>query len=100
MVIEKLKKEEYAGKKFEVKYFTNGYYDIERVENGFEFQYKAFENRKKMSFEDCFYSKWLENPIAFGAFEDGKLLGFVEGTPEQWNNRYRISNICIFSEDI
>lgn len=36
MVIEKLKKG-YTGKKFEVKYFTKGYYDIERVDNGFEF---------------------------------------------------------------
>ncbi len=27
-----------------------------------------------------------------------KLLGFVEGTLETWNNRYRISNICIFDD--
>lgn len=43
-----------------------------------------------------FFSEWLENPAAFGAFEDGKLIGFVEGSPETWNNRFRISNICIF----
>lgn len=23
-------------------------------------------------------------------------MGFVEGTLEKWNNRYRISNICVF----
>ena len=34
--------------------------------------------------------------MAYGAFEDGELIGIVEGTPEAWNNCYRISNICIF----
>ena len=24
------------------------------------------------------------------------MLGYVEGTLEKWNNRYRISNICVF----
>ena len=26
----------------------------------------------------------------------GKLIGYVEGAPEGWNNRFRISNICVF----
>lgn len=39
-------------------------------------------------------SRW-----AFGAFEGERLLGYVEGAPEGWNNRYRISNICIFEEN-
>ena len=43
-----------------------------------------------------FFGEWLEDPAAFGAFEGGTLLGFVEGSPESWNNRYRISNICVF----
>lgn len=41
----------------------------------------------------------LEEPVAFGAFEGERLLGYVEGAPEGWNNRYRISNICIFEEN-
>ncbi len=40
----------------------------------------------------------MEQPKAFGAFEENQLLGYVEGTLEEWNNRYRISNICIFDE--
>ena len=31
-----------------------------------------------------------------GAFEGEKLLGYVEGSHEKWNNRFRISNICVF----
>lgn len=50
------------------------------------------------SFDDEFFGEWLEEPVAFGAFEGERLLGYVEGAPESWNKRYRISNICIFDE--
>ena len=42
------------------------------------------------------FDEWLENPLAFGAFEGEKLIGYVEGSMEGWNNRFRISNICVF----
>ena len=45
-------------------------------------------------------SDWLDNPVAFGAFEGDTLIGFVEGFLEEWNNRYRISNICIFDSGL
>ena len=51
------------------------------------------------SFDDEFFGELLEEPTAFGAFEGERLLGYVEGAPEGWNNRYRISNICIFEEN-
>ena len=51
------------------------------------------------SFDDEFFDEWLEEPVTFGAFEGERLLGYVEGAPEGWNNRYRISNICIFEEN-
>ena len=51
------------------------------------------------SFDDEFFGEWLEEPVAFGAFEGERLLGYVEGAPESWNKRYRISNICIFEEN-
>ena len=96
MEILKLNKADYAGHKFTVRYITNGYYDIQRVETGFRIVQKRFEEPIEMSFDDFFFSEWLENPVAYGAFENGRLLGFVEGTPETWNNRYRISNLCVF----
>ena len=34
----------------------------------------------------------------FGAFEQERLLGFVEGSIESWNNRFRISNLCVFDK--
>lgn len=98
MIISKLDKQSYAGKEFVVRYTTNGYYDIERKECGFQVSYKAFDTPVEKSFTDQFFSEWLEDPVAYGVFEDGELIGIVEGTPEAWNNRYRISNICIFDD--
>ena len=98
MEIKELKKAEYAGRKFTAKYKTNGYYDIYASGKGFEIEYKTFETTVEKSFDDEIFGEWLESPIAFGAFEKGELSGFVEGSMESWNNRFRISNICIFDD--
>ena len=91
-----LDKETYLNKEFTLCYQTKGYYDIETTTKGFDITYKAFKEPKEMSFSDVFFGEWLESPKAYGAFENGKLLGYVEGSLEKWNNRYRISNICVF----
>lgn len=96
MEIRRLEKEAYAGKSFTARYQTNGYYDIFADESGFRLRYVPFETPVERSFDDVFFGSWLEEPIAFGAFEGEKLLGYIEGSPESWNNRFRISNICIF----
>ena len=96
MDIRPLDKKAYAGRKFTARYTTNGYYDVRPFESGFSMIYMPFETPVEKSFDDVFFGEWLENPAAFGAFEGGTLLGFVEGSPESWNNRYRISNICVF----
>lgn len=96
MEIVKLNPKKYAGQKFTARYITNGYYDIVRTTGGFDIEYKRFDSPVERSFDDTFFGEWLDNPVAYGAFENGKLLGFVEGAPERWNNRYRISNICVF----
>ena len=88
MQIVKLDPAAYAGKKFTVRYQTGGSYDIQASASGFQIRYQPFESPVQKSFEDVF----------FGAFDGEKLLGFVEGTPERWNNRYRISNICVLDE--
>lgn len=95
-IIKPLDKETYAGQKFTVRYSTNGYYDVQSFESGFRFNYVPLNATVEKSFEDEFFGKWLENPVAFGAFDGETLVGFVEGSLESWNNRFRISNICIF----
>ncbi len=96
MEIKKLDYDEYAGRKFKLTYVTKSYLDIVRKGSGFELCRVYFEKETEYSFEDCFFNSWLESPIAYGAFDGDELIGYVEGSLESWNNRYRISNICVF----
>lgn len=98
MEIKPMNKSDYAGKKFTAHYTTNGYYDICTVKDGFRINYMPLDATVEKSFDDVFFGEWLENPIAFGAFEDGRLIGYAEGSMETWNKRFRISNICIFDK--
>ena len=98
MEIRPLDKETYAGRKFTARYRTAGYYDICPSETGFQIRYVPLEAAVEKSFDDAFFDGWLEDPVAFGAFEGEELLGYVEGSPESWNNRFRISNICVFDD--
>lgn len=100
MEIKKLKKEIYAGRKFTARYITNGYYDIHAVPSGFRLEYVPLETPIEKSLDDVFFSEWLENPTAYGAFEKERLLGYAEGFLEKWNNRFRISNIHIFDREM
>ena len=98
MEIKPLDKASYAGRGFTARYRTGGYYDICPCESGFRIGYKRFGAPVERSFDDVFFGEWLEDAAAFGAFEGETLLGYAEGSPESWNNRYRISNICVFDD--
>ena len=96
MEIKRLNREAYAGKRFTARYQTKGSYDIHAGSTGFRMEYVPFEAAVEKAFEDEFFGDWLDEPVAYGAFEDERLLGYAEGAPEKWNNRFRISNICVF----
>lgn len=97
MEIKKLEKEAYEGRKFTARYLSDGYYDITASESGFQMRYVPLDHLVEKSFDDTFFGEWLEDPVAFGAFADDTLLGYIEGSLESWNNRFRISNICVFA---
>lgn len=98
MDIKLLDKAAYVGRKFTARYQTAGYYDIRPSGQGFQLVYVPFDAPEERSFDDTFYGEWLEDPIAYGTFEGERLIGFVEGSMETWNNRFRISNICVFED--
>lgn len=102
MKIELLDNAVYKGKKLTVKYHTDYYFDIEAVENDREFSFslvkKAFDKTRWKVFEDFLIEDWLEKPKLFGAIEKGEIIGYLELSHEQWNNRMRISNICVDEE--
>lgn len=99
MKIELLDEKIYKGKKLINKYTTEYFYDVEIKENeqgfGFHLTKKSLNKVREKQFEDIFLSDWLENPKLFGAIENGKVLGYLELSHEQWNNRMRIANIAV-----
>ena len=99
MKIELLDEKIYKGKKLINKYATEYFYDVEIKENeqrlGFHLTKKSLNKVREKQFEDIFLSDWLENPKLFGAIENGKVLGYLELSHEQWNNRMRIANIAV-----
>ena len=99
MQIKPLDRAIYVGKQFTARYQTTGYYDIRVTEDGILLPYVPLEKPAEKSFDDVFFGEWLDHPVAFGAFESDVLIGYVEGAPEGWNNRFRISNICIFDRE-
>ncbi len=56
------------------------------------------EEPLRMTLNEDLLSDWLEDSVAYGAFENDKLIGMVEGFLEKWNNRFRIANICAFDQ--
>lgn len=83
MEIRQLDPAVYAGRKFTARYRTKGYYDICAAEDGFRFRYVPLDAPMEKSFDDEFFGEWLEEPVAFGAFEGERLLGYVEGAPRR-----------------
>ncbi|MBR5345926.1 MAG: GNAT family N-acetyltransferase [Clostridia bacterium] len=96
MIIKELDYTAYKGQKYQAEILSDRYLSIEPTDNGFDMKWVMSEEPLRMSVDDTILSDWLENPIAYGAFEGDRLVGFVEGFLEKWNNRYRISNICVF----
>ena len=96
MIIEKLDYEEYKGRKYQAEILSDRYLSIEPAGEGFDIGWVLSDEPLRMSVNDDILSDWLDHPTAYGAFEGGRLVGFAEGFLEKWNNRYRISNICVF----
>lgn len=89
---------EYAGLTYTAVYTTELYYAVNVSENGFLLEERSADPPLKKSFSDALFGDWLEAPVAFGAFDDEELLGFVEGSPESWHRLFRVSNVFIYPQ--
>ena len=90
MIIKKLAYDEYKGRKYQAEILSDRYLSIEPEGEGFEIRWIMSDEPLKMSVNDDMLEDWLDNPVAYGAFEGDKLIGFAEGFLEKWNNRYRM----------
>lgn len=91
-----LDKNKYHDFEFVVSYCTDSYYEVLQNRDVFKLTLKKRDMPEEKQYNDTLFSAWLDDPVAFGAFEDNKLIGIVEGSPETWNNRFRINNIVVF----
>ena len=98
MIIRELDYKKYKGKKYQAEIFSDRYLSIEPAGEGFDIKWVKSEEPLRMTLNEDLLSDWLENPVAYGAFEGDKLIGMVEGFLEKWNNRFRIANICVFDQ--
>ena len=98
MIIKKLDYEAYKGLKYQAEFVSDRYLSIEPAGEGFDIGWVMSDEPLRMTVNDSMLSDWLDHPTAYGAFEGDQLIGFVEGFLEKWNNRYRITNICVFGE--
>jgi ribosomal protein S18 acetylase RimI-like enzyme len=99
MNIKKLDYAEFEGRSYEAVIHSDRYLSIEPEGDGFNIEWKAINPELNKTLTDDMLSGWLDNPVAYGAYEGDELVGFVEGFLEEWNNRFRITNICVFDND-
>ncbi len=98
MEIRRLDPQEYAGYALQFEYVTDCVYDVQADENGFSLALTRLDSPLRKAFTDTLFSEWLEEPVAFGAFDGETLAGVIEGSPEAWHNVFRISNILVQPE--
>ena len=98
MIIRKLDYEAYKGQKYQTEIVSDRYLSIEPSDESFDICWVMSGEPLRMSINDVMLEDWLDHPAAYGAFEGGQLVGYVEGFLEKWNNRYRITNICVFDQ--
>ncbi len=96
MIIKQLDDNEYKGKRYRSEIYSDRYLSIEPEGDGFAIKWVDSDGPLLKFLEDEMFSEWLDHPVAYGCFDDGELIGFAEGFLEKWNNRYRITNICVF----
>lgn len=94
--IRELERERWEGFELRFAYRTDGYYSFQVRDWDFRLVFHPYEAVRENSFTDRLFSRWVENPSAFGAFAGERLAGVVECSLESWNNRLRITNLLVY----
>ena len=98
MHISELPKEKFHGFEVFFSYVSSAYYDLRQrsSENVFSLELVRTPcalTRKEFS-DQLFASHW-DDPKAYGLWDGKELRAILEVTPEKWNNRLRITNLCV-----
>lgn len=99
-----LLKSEWEGYRLPLNFTTNEYYDvsIKSQADGYTVSMKktAFDQpvshtQEEHDFPDKLYDTYRPNACAWGVIQDGELIAAIETEAEEWNNRLRITELCV-----
>lgn len=98
MHISELPRRQYEGFEVYFSYESKAYYDLRMraSENVFavEFVRTPCTPIHKESTDKLFAPYW-DDPRAYGLWDGREMRGILEITPENWNNRLRVTNLCV-----
>lgn len=98
MRISELPREQYEGYQLVFSYDSRAYYDlrIRTSENVFSLEFVRTPCAPlHKEFVDHLFAPHWDAPRAFGLWDGSQLLAIMEITPENWNNRLRITNLYV-----
>lgn len=98
MRIAELPREKYEGYQLVFTYDSKAYYDLRlrASENVFALEFVRTPCAPiHKEFVDHLFAPHWDDPRAFGLWDGTRLLAVMEVTPENWNNRLRITNFFV-----
>jgi ribosomal protein S18 acetylase RimI-like enzyme len=102
MLIKELMKQDFVDYTFVSTYQTNYYYEVTTNYEIDTFQItfvkKKFKQINTKQFESKLFEPYLEQPKAFGIFDEDILAGVIEMNHEEWNKRIRITELFVLDE--
>ncbi|MBR3841056.1 MAG: GNAT family N-acetyltransferase [Erysipelotrichales bacterium] len=86
--------ESYKGYQIYFEYDSNKIYEVSRDSLSFIIKTKEVPLYTK-KFIDTLFEEWIDNPVAYGMFEDDKLIGVIELGDESYASRLRIQELWV-----
>ena len=98
MHISELPRAQYEGFELFFSYESKAYYDLQlrTSENVFAVEFVRTPCAPvRQEFTDTLFAPYWDDPRAYGLWDGKEMLAILEVTPENWNNRLRITNLCV-----
>ena len=98
MHISELPRAQYEGFELFFSYESKAYYDLQlrTSENVFAVEFVRTPCAPvRKEFTDKLFAPYWDDPRAYGLWDGKEMLAILEVTPENWNNRLRITNLCV-----
>ena len=98
MHISELPREQFEGYEVVFSYESKAYYDFKMrsTQNVFAMELVRMPCAPVLKeFADTLFAPHWDDPHAFALFDGREMRAILEVTPENWNNRLRVTNLCV-----